>query len=114
MWDGGIICKAGGQLLALAAKNFSVPFLVVTGVFKLSLEYAFDQSTFNELYPPNEVFEPKNGDLIENIEVYLPKFNYVQPQYISLFVTDHGKYTSAYIYRLFEDYYLLSSDEGKQ
>lgn len=42
MWDGGIICKAGGLLLALAAKNFSVPFIVVTGVYKLTLKYAFD------------------------------------------------------------------------
>lgn len=109
MWDGGIICKAGGQLLALAAKNFSVPFLVVTGVYKLRLEYAFDQSTFNRLLPPNRVFRPENGDLIENIEVYIPTFNFIKPQYISLFVTDHGEYTSAYIYRLFEDYYLLTS-----
>ena len=42
MADGGIISKSGGLLLALAAENFSVPFIVVTGMYKLTPKYAFE------------------------------------------------------------------------
>ena len=42
MADGGIITEAGGLLLAMAAKNFSVPFIVITGIYKLTPEYSFE------------------------------------------------------------------------
>jgi translation initiation factor eIF-2B subunit beta len=51
--DGGIITKSGGLLLALAADNFSVIFIVISGLYKLTPEYAFEQDTFNEIIPPN-------------------------------------------------------------
>ena len=35
----------------------------------------------------------------------VPKFNYIQPKYITLFITDYGEHTPAYMYRLFSEYY---------
>jgi len=36
MADGGILTRSGGLLLAIAAENFSVPFIVISGVYKLT------------------------------------------------------------------------------
>lgn len=55
MANGGLIAPTGTYLLAQAAKYHSVPFVVCTGLYKLSPLYAHDQDTFNELRSPSEI-----------------------------------------------------------
>lgn len=40
-----------------------------------------------------------------NVEVHNPAYDYIPPHLISLFVTDTGGYTPAYVYRLLAEYY---------
>ena len=39
------------------------------------------------------------------VEVHNPRYDYIPPHLISLFVTDTGGYTPAYVYRLLAEYY---------
>ena len=49
MKNGGALCKSGGLLLAIAAQCFSVPFIIVSAMYKLTPKFPINQSTFNEL-----------------------------------------------------------------
>eukprot|EP00775_Hariotina_reticulata_P007211 gene7211-7425_t len=48
--------------------------------------------------------DESNSDSL-NIEVHNPTYDYIPPHLISLFVTDTGGYTPAYVYRLLAEYY---------
>lgn len=50
------------------------------------------------------VREDESSDPL-NIEVHNPAYDYIPPHLISLFVTDTGGYTPAYVYRLLAEYY---------
>ena len=45
-------------------------------------------------------------------EVYIDRYNYIEPEYISLFITNFGEHTPSHIYRLFNEYY--GKDEYKE
>lgn len=104
MANGGLIAPTGTYLLAQAAKYHSVPFVVCTGLYKLSPLYAHDQDTFNELRSPSEIlpFEETKG---LGAEIKNPSWDYVPPQLVSLFITNKGGCNPSYIYRLVADYY---------
>lgn len=55
MANGGLIAHSGAHNIAVAAKHYRVPFVVITGLHKLCPLYAFDQDTFNEHYAPSQV-----------------------------------------------------------
>ena len=39
MQTGGSLCQAGGLLLALAANSFSVPFIIISSMYKLTPKF---------------------------------------------------------------------------
>lgn len=53
--DGGILGFSGIYALGMIAKEFSVPFLVVSSLYKLTPKYSFNQQTFNSFLNPNEI-----------------------------------------------------------
>jgi translation initiation factor eIF-2B subunit beta len=59
--DGGILADAGTHMLALSSRSFSVPFVVCTGLYKLSPMYSVDQETFTEYRSPQEVIPREEG-----------------------------------------------------
>ena len=48
---------------------------------------------------PSTIFKWKNGDRHDLIDVYIDKYNYIEPEYITLFITNFGEHTPAHIYR---------------
>lgn len=54
-----------------------------------------------------ESFVCQEGSAAEGmgVEVHNPMYDYIPPHLISLFVTDTGGYTPAYVYRLLAEYY---------
>lgn len=54
-----------------------------------------------------ESFVCEEGSSAEGmgVEVHNPMYDYIPPHLISLFVTDTGGYTPAYVYRLLAEYY---------
>ena len=108
MANGGLIATAGAHMVALAAKHHSVPVVCVAGLYKLCPRYALDQHTFNDLQSPGLVLP--FGDVPSfhsenNVQVVCPTFDYVPPELVSLFITNHGGHQPSYIYRLLAECY---------
>ena len=56
--NGGVVTRAGVSAIAQAAAHHSVPFIVLTGLYKLSPLYPHDQATtINEFQSPAELVE---------------------------------------------------------
>mmetsp|Transcript_11786 Transcript_11786/g.19898 ORF Transcript_11786/g.19898 Transcript_11786/m.19898 type:complete len:103 (-) Transcript_11786:108-416(-) len=86
--DGGLIADSGAYQLALAAKEHSVPVIVVSPIYKLTPSYPFDPMKLNELRPPSMILNFEEGDCPENIEAIVPAYDYVPPEFISLYITN--------------------------
>jgi len=85
----------------VAAKEFSIPVIVVSAMYKLTPMYPFDPMSLNELLSPNTIMKVEDGDTPQNIEAIVPAYDYVAPEYISLYITNQGGFTPNYIYRQF-------------
>jgi translation initiation factor 2B subunit (eIF-2B alpha/beta/delta family) len=88
MANGGLLAPSGTHSLALAAKFYSVPFIVCTGLYKLCPLFAFDQETFNDLKSPSAVLPFEDAETLESVQVVNPAYDYVPPDLISLYVTN--------------------------
>ena len=105
MANGGIVNSAGAHMIALAAKAYFKPVMVVSGVYKLSPVYSFDFDTHNDLVSPMSIYLPRSGENQDCIDVCVPSYDYVPPELISLHITDSGPQTPNYIYRMLADMY---------
>jgi translation initiation factor eIF-2B subunit beta len=74
-------------------------------MYKLTPLYPFDPMKLNELLAPSSIMNFEDGDCPENLEAIVPAFDYVPPEYISLYITNQGGFTPTYIYRQFSDNY---------
>lgn len=102
--NGGLLAHTGAQNICMAAKQHAVPVVVVTGLHKLCPLYAFDQETFNEQNAPSQIMKfEEAGD--EKVDLENPAFDYVAPEYVSLYITNVGGHNPSYIYRLLQQYY---------
>lgn len=104
MANGGLISVSGSHMLASAAKHFNVPFVVCTGLYKLSPLYAHDQDSFNELKNPSQVLPFPTAQRYD-VSVKNPTWDYVPPELVSLYITNFGAFSPTYIYRLLAEYY---------
>ena len=119
MADGGLISKAGAHAVALAAKHHSVPFVCVTGLFKLCPIYAgggvraTGDGSFgfkNILLSPGDVYDFATADLKvlhphSVVDVQNPAFDFVPPRLVTLFVTNDRDAQPSYVYRLLAENY---------
>mmetsp|Transcript_28174 Transcript_28174/g.39630 ORF Transcript_28174/g.39630 Transcript_28174/m.39630 type:complete len:466 (+) Transcript_28174:148-1545(+) len=106
--NGGLIAPSGSNMVALAAKNNSVPVVCVGGMFKLCPMYPHEgQDTLQDLVSPSAVIDlAEMGDkLVSEVEFVNPVHDYILPQNISLYITNIGAFQSSYIYRLLAEYY---------
>ncbi|TYZ60194.1 hypothetical protein PybrP1_003516 [[Pythium] brassicae (nom. inval.)] len=101
--NGGLIAQSGLQNIALAAKKYSVPVVCVAGLIKLCPLYAHDLDVLNELIAPSNIYNYE--DTVENLEVLNPAYDYVPPEFVSLYITNTGAHQPSYIYRLLAEYY---------
>ena len=57
-------------------------------MYKLTPMYPFDSMRFNELLSPQTIINFEEGDSLENFEAVVPAFDYVPPEFISLYLTN--------------------------
>ena len=87
------------------ANNFNIPIIVVCGTFKLTPMYPFDHQTFNEFLSPDKIFNSTFKDDISMVSFNTPAYDYVPPEFITIYLTNHGSQNPSYIYRLFSELY---------
>jgi translation initiation factor eIF-2B subunit beta len=116
MANGGLVTHSGTQMILLAAAAHSIPVLVVSGMYKLTPLHPFDYSTYNELLSPELIYKMKTEDRKDCMDILVPRFDYVPPENVNLYVTNFGAHTPNYIYRLFSEHYsqedIYEEDEG--
>ncbi|KAI8079091.1 uncharacterized protein B0P05DRAFT_542286 [Gilbertella persicaria] len=103
--NGALVSVSGSHLLASAAKHHSTPVLVCTALYKLSPLFAYDAAAFNITVSPQNVMSFQEGDIINNVTITNPYYDYVGPDYVSLFIHNLGSAPPTYIYRLINDNY---------
>lgn len=86
--DGGLRAASGAFTVALAAKHYSVPVIVLVPMFKLSPVFLcnIEQEAFN-LVGNTESVLPYNTKVSTSIKAYAPVFDYVPPELITLFIS---------------------------
>lgn len=102
-------------MVAVAAKNNSVPVVSITGLFKLCPIYPHEaQDSLNDLVSPSSVVdfaEMSNGKMSE-VEFVNPVHDYIPPHLISLYVTNIGAFQPSYTYRLLAEHYHIDDWES--
>ncbi|KAG1049057.1 hypothetical protein G6F46_010470 [Rhizopus delemar] len=103
--NGALVSVSGSHLIAAAAKHHSTPVLVCTALYKLSPLFACDADAFNVTVPPQNVLSFQEGAIIDQVTVTNPYYDYVGPDYVSLFIHNLGSAPPTYVYRLINDNY---------
>lgn len=103
--NGGLVAAAGARMIAKAASTHRVPVIVVSGVYKLSPIYPFDIDELIEYGDPGKALPYEQGDLVDQVDVVNPVFDYVPPELIDLYITNLGGHAPSYLYRIVADHY---------
>ena len=124
--DGGVMAPVGTEMVAAAAKKHNVPLVVLVGIYKLSPHFPHEPGvTFNDYKEPSDVL-PYNDEAalaaqmatataVEDgkdnggrpfLQVHNPSYDYIPPDLISLFISDHGHgFMPSYVYRQLSEFY---------
>uniref|UniRef100_A0A6M2DC39 Translation initiation factor eIF2B subunit beta n=1 Tax=Xenopsylla cheopis TaxID=163159 RepID=A0A6M2DC39_XENCH len=104
---GGLRAVCGSHSVALAARHFSVPVIVLAPLYKLTPLYLCSQESdcFNILDNPAGTLPYNAGGVTRTVKVYNPIFDYVPPELVTLFITNSGGNSPSYIYRLLSELY---------
>ena len=86
--NGGLVAAAGTRVIARAAKVHQTPVVVVSGVYKLSPVYPFDFDSLIEYGDPSKVLAYEDGDLVDQIDVQNPIYDYVPAELVDLYITN--------------------------
>jgi len=105
MSNGGVLSASGTHLAALVARKHGVPLVVTSSLIKLTPRYPYDLEFLSCLSNPAEVLSHDKLQRPDSVGVLNPRFDYIPPELVSLFVTYHGCHTPSFIYRLLEEYY---------
>jgi len=107
MANGGLKAVNGCHSIALAAKHHSVPLIVCAAMFKLSPQYMcnYDQDAFNRFVSPEQVVGYSAGDIVSQVQLVSPVFDYVPPELVTLYISNIGGNAPSYVYRLLSELY---------
>ena len=103
--NGGLISDAGAKQMANAAHTHRTPVMILSGIYKFSPIYPFNIDAFLEDGDPSKIVPFDEGDLMREIKVENPLFDYVPAELIDLYVTNLGGHAPSYLYRIIADHY---------
>ncbi|RMJ22037.1 Translation initiation factor [Aspergillus sp. HF37] len=103
--NGGLVASAGTRVIARAAKVHQTPVVVVSGVYKLSPVYPFDFESLIEYGDASKVVGYEDGDLVDQLDVQNPLYDYVPAELVDLYITNLGGHAPSYLYRIVSDHY---------
>uniref|UniRef100_U5ES47 Translation initiation factor eIF2B subunit beta n=1 Tax=Corethrella appendiculata TaxID=1370023 RepID=U5ES47_9DIPT len=104
--NGGLRAICGSYSLALAAKHYSVPVIVLAPMYKLTPIFLcnYEQDAFN-IVGSTETVLPYNSIAARFCKAYSPIFDYVPPELVTLFISNVGGNAPSYVYRLLSELY---------
>ncbi|XP_073833184.1 eukaryotic translation initiation factor 2B subunit beta [Musca autumnalis] len=104
--NGGLRAACGAYTVALAAKHYSVPVIVLAPMYKLAPVHlcSYEQDAFNSLGCAEGVL-PYDSSAARCAKIYSPIFDYVPPELVTLFISNTGGHAPSYVYRLLTELY---------
>lgn len=87
--NGGLRAASGVHGVALAAKHYSVPVLVLSHMYKFTpihIGSHAQKEAFNTMASPANVIPYSSGPILNKVEVLNPVFDYVPPELVTLFI----------------------------
>ncbi|KAH3743975.1 translation initiation factor eIF-2B beta subunit [Pelomyxa schiedti] len=105
MANGGLVAEAGLHAVAVAAHAHNVPFVVCTGLYKLSPVFPNNRDSLVGIETPSKIIPFDLGDASSKFEAINPAFDYIPPDLVSLYLTNSGGHMPSYVYRLLAEQY---------
>jgi len=104
--NGGLRAACGTYAVALAAKHYSVPVIVLTPMYKLLPIHvcSYEQASFNLVGCAEDILS-YNSLATRTSKIYNPIFDYVPPELVTLFISNIGGHAPSYVYRLLTELY---------
>ncbi|KAM7350789.1 eukaryotic translation initiation factor 2B subunit beta [Cochliomyia hominivorax] len=104
--NGGLRAACGSYTVALAAKYYSVPVIVLAPMYKLAPVHlcSYEQEAFNSLGCAEGIL-PYDSSAAHCAKIYSPIFDYVPPELVTLFISNTGGHAPSYVYRLLTELY---------
>ena len=110
--DGGAMYSAGHAMVTVAAKEHNVPVVGLAAAFNLTPMFAHNQSeTLGQLLSPSLSIAYNANICQENVEVVNHAYDFVSPDFMSLYVTNNGSHQPSYTHRVLGELY-HQSDHG--
>ncbi len=110
--NGALINKIGTSLVALAAKEATIPFIVGAETIKFSPETIVGELIEIEERPWTEVINPDILANLGGVKVRNPAFDITPPAYIDMIVTENGVIPPQGAVQILEDNYgWITSEE---
>lgn len=106
--NGSLIAQTGSYLISSVAEMHSTPVICVTGQFKLSPLKEINQDFSSiDFVNPAKLIGYDEDNLVDNVDIAVPYYEYVKPDLISVFITNDGEYAPFAIHRLVIFYFNL-------
>ncbi|KAJ2769579.1 GCD complex subunit gcd7, partial [Coemansia nantahalensis] len=109
MANGGLVAISGTHMIAAAARHHSTQVVVCAGPYKYSPWFPSSDGCFNIFESPDPVLPYRERDLVAAVDVVSPRYDYVPPELVDIFVDSTGGHLPSYLYRLLQE----SCDEAK-
>jgi len=109
--NGALINKIGTSMVALAAKEATIPFIVGAETIKFSPETIVGELIEIEERPWTEVINPEVLANIGGVKVRNPAFDITPPAYIDMIVTENGVIPPQGAVQILEDNYGWTTSE---
>jgi translation initiation factor eIF-2B subunit beta len=100
-----LVAITGTQPVVTAAHYHSTPVVVCTGLYKLSQKYPYDTDEFHMPVNPDAVMSFKDGVMTGSVDVLNSYFDFVDPKFLKMFITNVGPNPPSYIYHLMKENY---------
>lgn len=106
MANGGLIAVTGTRLVAVSAAQHATPVVILSGLYKLTPSFASQEDFFIQPITPAAMVN-QDDCMFESdkVDVLCPYFDYVDPKYVTIFLTNVGGHPPTYIYRLLNEFY---------
>jgi len=105
--DGGVVASSGSRSVALAAKHYSVPLIVLGAVYKLTPRFLpeGDTQVASMLASPAPVLQGLDAECRGKLRCVNPLYDCVPPNLVTLFISNISGYSPSYVYRQMGDLY---------
>ena len=105
--DGGVVAISGSRTVALAAKYYSVPLIVLGAVYKLTPRFMpeGDTQVASMLVSPAPVLQGLDSACRGKLRCVNPLYDCVPPSLVTLFISNIAGYSPSYVYRQMGDLY---------